>query len=77
MLLEQLKPKYRKRLKELLPKYELTVLNVIRKLKESSYYSDLRIRDVRDLRLLLDIYSPNASDVLFGEDMFNFKNYKK
>ena len=76
MLLEQLKPKYRKRLKELLPKYETVVLNIIRKLKESSYYSDLRVRDVRDLRLLLDIYSSDASDVLFGENMFNF-NYKK
>lgn len=76
MLLEQLKPKYRKRLKELLPKYEIAVLNIIRKLKESSYYSDLRVRDVRDLRLLLDIYSSGASDVLFGENMFNF-NYKK
>ena len=50
---------------------------IVRKLKESSYYSDLRIRDVRDLRLLLDIYSSDASDVLFGENMFNFKNYKK
>ena len=76
MLLEQLKPKYRKRLKELLPKYEIAVLNIIRKLKESSYYSDLKVRDVRDLRLLLDIYSSDASDVLFGENMFNF-NYKK
>ena len=77
MLIEQLKPNYRKRLKELLPRYEIAVLNIVRKLKESSYYSDLRIRDVRDLRLLLDIYSSDASDVLFGENMFNFKNYKK
>ena len=77
MLLEQLKPKYRKRLKELLPKYEIAVLTVTRQLQKCSYYSDLRIRDVRDLRILLDIYSPNASDVLLVEDMFNFKNYKK
>ena len=77
MLLEQLKPKYRKRLKELLPKYEIAVLTVTRQLQKCSYYSDLRIRDVRDLRLLLDIYSSDASDVLFGENMFNFKNYKK
>jgi len=76
MLLEQLKPKYRKRLRELLPKYQITVLNVTRRLKESSYYSDLRIRDVRDLRLLLDIHSSDTSDILFGEDMFNFKYYK-
>ena len=73
MLINELKPKYKKQLKELLPKYQVTVLNVIRKLKESSYYSDLRIRDVRDLRLLLDIYSSDASDILFGENMFNFK----
>ena len=77
MLLEQLKPKYRKRLKELLPKYEIAVLTVTRQLQKCSYYSDLRIRDVRDLRLLLDIYSSDASDVLFGENMFNFKNYEK
>ena len=65
--------KYRKRLKELLPKYEIAVLTVTRRLQKCSYYSDLRIRDVRDLRLLLDIYSSNASDILFGENMFNFK----
>ena len=73
MLLDELKPKYKKRLKELLPKYELTVLDTIRKLQECRYYSDLKIRDVRNLRLLLDIYSSNASDILFGENMFNFK----
>ena len=73
MLINELKPKYKKQLKELLPKYGLTVLDVTRKLKKYRYYSDLQIRDVRNLRLLLDIYSPNASDVLFGEDMFNFK----
>ena len=77
MLIEQLKPKYKARLKELLPKHQLTVLSVIRQLQKCSYYSDLRIRDVRDLRLLLDIYSSDASDVLFGENMFNFKNYEK
>ena len=76
MLLDELKPKYKKRLKELLPKYEISVLTVTRQLQKCSYYSDLRIRDVRDLRLLLDIYSSDASDVLFGENMFNF-NYKK
>ena len=73
MLLEQLKPKYRKRLKELLHKYEIAVLTVTRRLQECSNYSHLRIREVRDLRLLLDIYSSNASDILFGENMFNFK----
>ena len=73
MLIDELKPKYKKRLKELVPKYQLSVLDIIRKLKECRYYSDLRIRDVRNLRLLLDIYSPDASDVLFGENMFNFK----
>ena len=77
MLLEQLKPKYKKKLQEAIPKYELATLSLIRQLQKCSYYSDLRIRDVRDLRLLLDIYSSDASDVLFGENMFNFKNYKK
>ena len=73
MLIEQLKPKYRKRLRELQPKYKVTVLNITKRLKESNYYSDLRIKEIRDLRLLLDIYSSSASDVLFGENMFNFK----
>ena len=36
MLLEQLKPKYRKRLKELLPKYEISVLTVTRQLQKCS-----------------------------------------
>ena len=73
MLINELKPKYKKQLKELLPKYGLTVLDITRKLNKYRYYSDLRIRDVRDLRLLLDIYSSDASDILFGENMFNFK----
>jgi hypothetical protein len=73
MLIDELKPKYKKQLKELLPKYGLTVLDITRKLNKYRYYSDFQIRDVRNLRLLLDIYSPRASDVLFGEDMFNFK----
>ena len=41
--------------------------------EQGGLFTDCDPKLVRDLRLLLDIYSPDASDVLFGENMFNFK----
>lgn len=70
-LYQQLKPEVKEKLYSQNKEYQNTVRMIVKKLKETSFYTDLKITDVQTLQTFSDTYADTVMDFKWGEHLFN------
>jgi len=70
-LYANLKPEVKARLYSQNEEYQNTVRLIVKKLKETSLYTDLKITDVQTLQTFSDTYADTVMDFKWGEHLFN------
>ena len=70
-LYANLKPEVKARLYSQNEEYQNTVRLIVKKLKETSFYTDLKITDVQTLQTFSDTPANTMLDFKWGEHLFN------
>jgi len=70
-LYQKLKPEVKEKLYSQNKEYQNTVRLIIKKLKETSFYTDLKITDVQTLQTFSDTHANTVIDFKWGEHLFD------
>ncbi len=70
-LYQKLKPEVKERLYNQSKDYNLTVNRITKKLKETCFYTDLKITDVQTLQTFSDTYAKEVHEFKWGEHLFD------
>ena len=70
-LYQKLKPEVKEKLYSQSKEYQSTVRLIIKKLKETNFYTDLRITDVQTLQTFSDTYAKEVYEFKWGEHLFD------